>query len=184
MRKILALIVLITSSLSWGQNEYELNRNEETKRVFYQGVIENAGLNKAALYKLGIAYFESKGMKLTFEDENLGRIVTEATFSTIGKSNAYSKAYHYNFSCELTLEFKDGKTRYTFDNFMKKSSPGEPGSTLEAFIENYEPKISSQKSRDRQAKMLDEIEIDIDSQIGDMIVDLKKEFGTESENDW
>jgi len=184
MKKFILVFVTLITAVSWGQNEYELNRDAETNRVQYQGVIENSGLSKAELYKLGIAYFESKGMKLDFQDESLGRVVTEATFSTIGKNNAYSKAYHYNFSCELTVEFKEGKTRYTFDNFMKKSSPGEPGSTLETFIENYQPKISSQKNRDRQAKMLDDIEIDIDSQIGDMIVDLKKQFGTEAESDW
>jgi hypothetical protein len=133
---------------------------------------------------MGLVWLESKGLKVEFKDETLSQLMTEVTFSTIGKAKSHGKAYHYNFTSELTLEFKKGKTRYTFDHFKKKSSPGEPGTTLEVFIENYEPTISSKKSRARQAKMLDEIEIDIDSQIGDLIVELKKQFGNAEGNDW
>lgn len=185
MKKLfLSTFVVLFAFIVKAQDDYRLKYNEETNRVFYQGIIENADAKQADLYTKGVAWFEEEGKKSKFQDEEVSRLVGEATFSTVGKSSAYSKTYHYNFTCEITLEFKDGKTRYTLDNFKKKSSPGEPGSTLEYFIDNYKPKISSKKSRDREAKMLDEIEIAIDSQIGDLIVDLKKTFGPETDGDW
>ncbi len=166
------------------QDLYKLKYNEESNRVFYQGTIENNDIVQNLLFTKGVAWFEQANKKMSFKDEAVSRIVGEAQFSTIGKKSAYGKAYHYNFTCEITLEFKDGKTRYTFDNFKKKSSPGEPGSTLEYFIDNYAPVISSEKSRDREAKMLDEIEIAIDSQIGDLIQQLKTTFGPATNGDW
>ena len=122
---------------------------------------------------------------LDFKDPEVGKLVAKSSFSTVGKKNAYTyKAYHYNFVCDVVLEFKDGKTRYTLENFKKKSSPGEPGSTLEYFIDNYKPKISSQKSRDREAKMLDAIELAIQDQVWDLIDEIKKTFGPKSSDDW
>lgn len=184
MKRLLLFSLLFSAVAGFAQDEYRLKYNEETNRVFYQGVIDNPDAKQATLYTKGIAWFEQAGKKVKFQDEEVSRLVGEATFSTIGKSSAYGKSYHYNFTCEVTLEFKDGKTRYTFDNFKKKSSPGEPGSTLEYFIDNYKPKISSQKSRDREAKMLDEIEIAIDSQIGDLITELNDTFGPAKTDDW
>lgn len=180
---LFALLAGLTCTVS-AQNEFELRRNKETNRVFYQAAIDNPDLSKAALFIKGVSWFERKDKKMTFNDEKVGRIVGEANFSTVGKKSAYGKSYYYNFTAEITLEFKDGKTRYTFDNFMKKSSPGEPGSTLEYFIENYKPNISSQKARDREAKMLDQIEIAIDTQVLDIIDELKESFGVESKSDW
>ena len=184
MKKLFFLTCIGIGFVAEAQDLYQLKHNEETNRVFYQGTIDNAKLNQSDLYTKGMAWFEEAGKSITFSDEAVSRIVGEAMFSTIGKKSAYGKAYHYNFICEITLEFKDGKTRYTFDNFKKKSSPGEPGSTLEYFIDNYAPVISSEKSRDHQAKMLDDIEIAVDSQIGDLIQQLKKTFGPTADSDW
>ena len=184
MKKLFLLLFLCAGLIAKAQDLYKLKYNDETSRVFYQGTIDNEKLNQSDLYTKGMAWFEEAGKSMTFNDEAVSRIVGEAMFSTIGKKSAYGKAYHYNFTCEITLEFKDGKTRYTFDNFKKKSSPGEPGSTLEYFIDNYAPVISSEKSRDREAKMLDDIEIAVDSQIGDLIQQLKKTFGPSANDDW
>ncbi len=184
MKKLIIFSFIFSLFAASAQDEYRLKYNEETNRVFYQGVVDNIDAKQATLYTKGIAWFEQEGKKLKFEDAEVSRLVGEATFSTIGKKSAYGKAYHYNFTCEITLEFKDGKTRYTFDNFKKKTSPGEPGSTLEYFIDNYKPNISSQKSRDREAKMLDEIEIAIDSQVGDLITQLNTVFGPIAEDGW
>lgn len=184
MKKLFFLVFALMGLLAKAQDLYHLKYNDETNRVFYQGTIDNEDLDQSTLFTKAIAWFESTGKTLSFKNENAGLIVGEAMFSTIGKKSAYGKAYHYNFTCEITLEFKDGKTRYTFDNFKKKSSPGEPGSTLEYFIDNYAPVISSEKSRDREAKMLDDIEIAIDSQIGDLIQQLKSTFGPTAKDDW
>lgn len=170
----------------FSQDEFHLQYNEDSL-VHYQGVIENNDLDKAALFNKGLNWFDNTDRKNTidFKDQEVGKIVGQAEFTTIGKKSAYSKAYYYTFTCELILEFKDGKTRYTLTNFKKKSSPGEPGSTLEYFINNYKPAISSKKSRDREAKMLDQIEIDIQEQVYDLIDDLKATLGPEKvDGDW
>lgn len=184
MKKLVFLSLLFAGFAAKAQDLYKLKYNEETNRVFYQGTIDNDSAKQSDLYTKGMAWFQQEGKSITFNDEAVSRLVGEAKFSTIGKKSAYGKAYHYNFTCEITLEYKDGKTRYTFDNFKKKSSPGEPGSTLEYFIDNYAPVISSEKSRDREAKMLDEIEIAIDSQIGDLVQQLKSTFGPVAKDNW
>lgn len=184
MKKILFILLTCFSLISFSQDEFKLPHDSESNRVFYQGTIDNDSLDKTELYNKGIAYFEAKNKKLSFKDENVGVIVGEAKFATVGKKSAYGKAYYYNFTCEIRIEFKEGKIRWTFDHFKKKSSPGEPGSTLEYFIENYAPVISSKKSRDRESKMLDQIEIAIATQVEDLIEELRVVFEPSKSDDW
>jgi hypothetical protein len=184
MKKVLLIVISIISLSAFAQDEFRLEFNEETSRVFYQGVMTNDSLTKTELFTKGISYFERKGKKLSFKDESVGVLVGEAAFSTVGKKSAYGKSYYYNFTCEIRVEFKDGKTRWTFDNFKKKSSPGEPGSTLEYFIDNYAPTISSEKSRNREAKMLDQIEMAIAEQLEDMIEEMRTVFEPAKTDDW
>ena len=179
MKRIFALLILSSSFVTYSQDEFQLDYNDN-KKVEYQGVIENAGLSAMDLYKLGIAWCENtdRSNTIDFQDEKIHKIVAKSSFSTVGKKNAYTyKEYHYNFVCDVVLEFKDGKSRYTLENFKKKSSPGEPGSSLEYLIDNYKPKISSEKSRNREAKMLDQIELAIQDQVWDLIDNLKKTLG-------
>ncbi len=186
MKLFLLTGLLFITGLASAQDEFHLEYNEDSL-VQYQGVVENEGVDKAALFTKGVAWMENREKKysITFQDPEVGKIVGKAEFTTVGKKSAYGKAYYYTFSCVLTLDFKDGKTRYTLNEFKKKSSPGEPGSTIEYFINNYAPVIKSQKSRDREAKMLDQIEIDIQAQIDALMDDIILNFGPEkNENDW
>lgn len=186
MKNLIAVFVVLFGVSAMAQDEFKLNYNDD-KKVEYQGVVENEGITKADLYKKAIAWVENSGRSQTisFKDEEVGKVIATSPFSTVGKSNYYSnKSYHYNFTCDVRLEFKDGKTRYTLENFKKKSSPGEPGSTLEYFIDNYKPDISSKKNRDKYAKMLDEIELAVQDQVWDLIDDIKKTFGPEKKDDW
>lgn len=186
MKNLIGLFVICFSLHSVAQDEFKLRYNDDEK-VEYQGVVENAGVSKADLFKKAIAWIENtdRSQTIDFKDEEVGKVIAKSQFSTVGKSNYYlNKSYHYNFICDVVLEFKDGKTRYTLQNFKKKSSPGEPGSTLEYFIDNYKPDISSKKNRDKYAKMLDEIELAIQDQVWDLIDDIKKTFGPEKNDDW
>jgi len=192
MKKIIGLFILLGALSVQAQDEFQLKQNDN-KKIEYQGVIENADLAKAALFVKGLAWCQQtdRNQTISFKDEAIGKIICEAAFTTIGKKNAYTtKEYNYKFTCDVNLEFKDGKTRYTLNNFKKKTSPGEPGSSLEYFIESYKPKVSSQKSRDREAKMLDQIELAIQDQVWDLIEALKKALGTEvveeekTDGDW
>lgn len=178
--------MIALSTTSFAQDEFKLNYNDD-KKVEYQGVVENEGVSQSDLFKKAIAWIENtkRSQTIDFKDEEVGKVIAKSQFSTIGKSNYYSnKEYHYNFECDVVLEFKDGKTRYTLENFKKKSSPGEPGSTLEYFIDNYKPEISSEKNRAKYAKMLDEIELAIQDQVWDLIDDIKKTFGPVKKDDW
>ena len=183
MKKIIGLFIFLGTVSTFAQDEFQLKQNED-KKIEYQGVIENAEFNKSELFTKGLAWCQQtdRDQTISFNDEEVGKLIAEAAFTTIGKKNAYTtKSYHYKFTCDVNLDFKDGKVRYTLNNFKKKASPEEPGSSLEYFIENYKPKISSQKSRDREAKMLDQIELAIQDQVWDLIDDLKKAFGVQTE---
>jgi hypothetical protein len=186
MKNLIGLLVVFVSLGANAQDEFKLKYNDD-KKVEYQGVVENEGVAQADLYKKAIAWIENtdRSQTIEFQDDKVGKVIAKSNFSTVGKSNYYSnKEYHYNFVCDVVLEFKDGKTRYTLENFKKKSSPGEPGSTLEYFIDNYNPKIDSKKNRDKYAKMMDEIELAIQDQVWDLIEDIKKTFGPAKKDDW
>jgi hypothetical protein len=186
MKKLFTISFIGLSLVAVAQDEFQLEYND-AKKVEYQGVIDNAEVSKADLYKKGISWCENtdRSQTVDFKDPEVGKLVAKSAFSSVGKKNAYTyKAYHYNFVCDVLLEFKQGKTRYTLENFKKKSSPGEPGSSLEYFIENYKPKISSEKAIAREAKMLDAIELAIQDQVWDLIDDLKKNLGPDSKDDW
>jgi hypothetical protein len=186
MKNIFAIAFIGLSFAASAQDEFQLKMDDD-KKVEYQGVIENADAKSADLYKKAISWCEKtdRSQTVDFKDPEIGKIVAKSSFSTIGKKNAYTyKSYHYTFVCDVVLEFKEGKTRYTLENFKKKASPGEPGSSLEYFIENYKPKVSSEKSRAREAKMLDSIELAIQDQVWDLIDDLKKSLGPDAKDDW
>jgi len=184
MKYLYLILLCVFAQASFGQNEFKLPYNASTNRVFYQGTMINDSLTKSQLYKKGLTYFEQKNKNLSLKDETTGVIISEAKFSTVGKKSAYGKAYYYTFTCEVKVEFKDGKIRWTFDHFKKKTSPGEPGSTLEYFIDNYAPVISSEKSRAKEAKMLDQIEIAIATQVEDLIEEMRTIFEPSKSDDW
>ncbi len=184
MKTLFSILFLFVAFTSNGQDEYRLKYNEETNHVFYQGIIQNTDLDSVRARQIGKEWLEGTKQKIVLSKEEENKLFGIVSFNTTGKSSVYGKTYYYIFTAEICIEFKNGKTRYTLNNFKKKSSPGEPGSTLEYFIENFKPKISSKKSRDREAQLLDEIEIELDSQIGDLVVELKDTFGSSKKEDW
>jgi hypothetical protein len=185
MKRIIALFIILGTVSTYAQDEFQLKQNDE-KKIEYQGVIENAAILKADLFTKGLAWCQQtdRNQIISFNDAEVGRLIAEAEFSTIGKKNAYTtKSYNYKFTCDVNLDFKDGKVRYTLNNFKKKTSPEEPGSSIEYFIENYKPKVSSRKARAREAKMLDQIELAVQDQIWDLIDALKKALGAATETE-
>lgn len=192
MKFLIVFAIILIGVPTFAQDDFQLKYNDED-RVEYQGVIKHPGKTKNELFKLAELWCENtdRRQKVEFKDEEMGKLIAKSEFATIGKSNYFSnKEYHYVFTCDVVLEFKDGKTRYTLEKFKKKTSPDEPGSTIEYFIENYTPKIKSDKKRAQYAKMLDEIELAIQDQVWDLIDELKKTFGPageeedEDEDDW
>ena len=136
----------------------------------------------------GFVGFSQNEFELKTDEEGKvfyqGIIKAETQLSTKGQRSDKSKEYFYTFTHEITLEFKDDKVRYTLDNFKKKSSPGEPGSTLEAFIDSYNPTISSESTRAKAAQRLDKMEIVIQDHVDNTIVRLKDTFDPSEDSDW
>ena len=97
MKKALVLFILLSTVYTYAQDEFKLAYNDKTNRVFYQGTIANDSLTKTELFNKGVAYFDRKNKKLSTQDESVGLIVGEASFSTVGKKSAYGKSYYYNF---------------------------------------------------------------------------------------
>ena len=183
MKRILSILTIFACFSSFAQNEFELKTNDEGK-VFYQDVIKADSSSLDELMDKALSLFKTGKEKVTSEDRKLGIIKAETELTTKGQRPDKSKEYFYTFSYEITLEFKDGKVRYTFANFKKKSSPGEPGSTLEAFIDSYNPVISSESTRAKAAQRLDKMEIAIQDHIDNTIVRLKDTFDPSDDSDW
>lgn len=184
MKKILSISLLLLSPLLLNaQDEFQLKTNDEGK-VYYQGVIESDSTSIEKLMDAGIRMFKTNDKEILIEDREIGLLKGVTKVSTTGKRPDKNKSFFYTFSFEITLEFKDNKVRYTLDSFKKKSAPGEPGSTLEAFIDSYNPTISSESTRAKSAQKLDKMEIVIQDHVDEIIVMLRDTFDPSAGGDW
>ena len=184
MKKLLSVgLLLMSPFFIQAQDEFQLKTNDKGK-VFYQGVIESDSSSIEKLMDAGIKMFKTNDKKILIEDREIGLLKGQTQVSTTGQRPDKSREYYYTFTFEITLEFKDGKVRYTLDSFKKKSAPGEPGSTFEAFQEGYNPKISSESTRDKAAQRLDKMEITVQNHVDDIIVMLRDTFDPSAGGDW
>lgn len=171
--------------IGFGQN-FEMNKDLNDGTISYQGVITADSLTSSELIEMSSEWLKAAKFKQTLDSEDLenNEKIFDIIYSVVGQKSELGNAYNYRFSTKLKLEFKEGKVRYTFYEFKKKSSPGEPGMTMEAYIENYKPKISSTRSREKAAVRLDEIELDLHDQVNSVIHDLKETFKKEEKEEW
>lgn len=179
------ILFLCVSSLGYGQ-VFELNRDLKDGNFNYQGIVESGAKSADDLMKKAGSWLEKAEFKqeLDTEDAEAHENIYDLIFSVIGQKSELGDAYNYRFAAKLKLEFKDGKVRYTFYDFVKKSSPGEPGMSMEAHVANYEPKISSKRSREKADKRLDEIEISIHEGVIQIIENLEQTFTEKKSDDW
>lgn len=176
--KVYTLILsVLVASFSFAQS-FELNRDLGDDKVAYQGVIELDSLSNEDIISLGKSWAEKEGLEqeLVSSDEENKKFEYSELFAVVGKKSEMGKAYDYRFTSQLKLEFKENKVRYTFYDFKKKTSPGEPGSTLEYYIENYNQSGVSIKSKTKDALRLDEIELELHEQINNVIYELNNHF--------
>jgi hypothetical protein len=182
MKTLIALFIVGISSFSFGQS-FELNKDLGDEKVAYQGVVELDSLDKEDLMKLAKSWSAKDGIdqELVSSDEEIGMYEFSELYKVIGKKSEMGKEYDYRFTSKLKLEFKDNKVRYTFYEFKKRTSPGEPGSSLEYYIENYNQGGVSIKSKTRDAIRLDEIELELHEQVNNVIFELKNHFASKKE---
>lgn len=183
-RFLLAIFCIPFIGLSQGY--FELNHDLDNNMVVYQDVVSasdstltssDISLKIMEVFKANSDVTDSKF------DEVSGKITADYLMRAEGKKSTLGSDYHYRFSCIVEVEAKDGRLRYTFKDFMKKSSPGEPGMTLESYIESYQPKIKSEKAVERYALRLDEVELAIHEQVGELIHQIRKQIASEND-DW
>lgn len=178
-------VLLVTSAFAQEKNGYfEMNSDLDDGTISYRDTISADTLKAEEIYSILIDYLESDAVKskeISGADDN--QIKKELTFQTVGQKSDLGAAYDYRFSCVLTIDIKDSRLRYTFSEFKKKSSPGEPGMSMEAYIDSYKPKVSSTRSRDRYASRLDEIELSLHEQVSDIIYKMRKKLQKE-EDEW
>lgn len=177
MKKILlTLAISIASHLSFSQ-DFEMNHDLENEKVVYQNVLAADSMNQNQLKEM-LLKWEKAGkfdLKIISDDQVLGEKVYQFVFQVVGKRSEFGKEYDYRFTAFLKLQIKDQKLRYTFYDFVKKTSPGEPGMNMESYIASYKPKISSVDSRDKASMRLDGIEKDLHDKVNEVINDLKAE---------
>ncbi len=178
MKNIFTLSVFAACSFfSFGQ-DFEMNHDLGPDQVSFQSVIATDSITQIQLTEMAMKWEKQDKYMLKFvsEDPVTKDRVYEIIYNIKGKKSEFGKEYDYRFSTVLKLEFKDKKVRYTFNNFIKKSSPGEPGMSMENYIAAYKPKISSTSTRDKSAIRLDEIEQALTDKVNETIEDLKKSF--------
>ena len=182
MKQTLVLLFLSFMTSISAQN-FEMNHDTETEFISYQGVIETDSLTVEKLLAVSDEW-QAKGkfdIQLVSEEQEKGYKEFEVLYKTVGKSSEFGKAYNYRLTSKLRMEFKDQKMRYTFTEFTKKSSPGEPGLTLEKYQEWYINEANSNKAREKAGYRLDEIELELHEQVSAIIFDMKKSFKTQNE---
>lgn len=185
MNRLLLSFFLIPF-LGWSQGYFELNHDMDDRMVVYQNVIQSddSTMSSSDISRLVMEVLKANSdVSDTELDQASGKITADYLMRAEGKKSTLGSEYHYRFSCEVEVEAKEGKIRYTFKDFMKKSSPGEPGMTLESYIESYQPKIKSEKAVERYALRLDEVELAIHEQVGELIYQIRKQIASE-DDDW
>jgi len=186
MKITITFLAFVGFALFGFSQGFELNEDLNDGKIAFQGVVEADSVSQAKLIELAKEWLEKGEFKQKFVSEDLDKNekVYEIIHSVVGKKSELGNAFNYRFSTLLKIEFKEEKIRYTFYKFLKKSSPGEPGMTMEAYIANYKPKISSTRSRDRAEARLDEIELGLYEKVSTVIQDLKNTFEPVVEEEW
>src|SRR5690606_33449290 len=121
-----------------------------TKKITYTETVEVDSLDKATIYERSKKWLVSTtSSKLETDNEAEGILKNDETF-TIQISYDFKYKKDVNITYAITLNQKDGKYRYIFDNFRVYEVKSGPRSEepLEAYYEkqryNTKPEIVSQ----------------------------------------
>lgn len=138
--------------------------DEETKKVIYSATVEVDSLEKEVLFDRAKKWLISTtSSKLEAADAEKGELKNDATF-IIKLTYDFKYKKDVNITYGITINQKEGKYRYIFDNFRVYEVKSGPRSeeSLEAYYNkqryNSKPEIASQ----------------IDAEIQKTIADLKK----------
>lgn len=158
------------------QNKFELNKDLGGNSIAYVDTIAADSLSLEDLNMAITRLIEESDFKLEEIPTKTNGRKFEYIMVVEGQKSELGSSYYYRISAEVFVEKIKENISITMTDFKKKSSPGEPGMSLESYIENYEPKISSVKSRERAEQRLDEIEIQIHEFVIELMEELRKEI--------
>lgn len=107
------LLLLLT--LSFGQGFSQKN-TDTTKKVVYSEVVLVDSTNRFDLYKKAVKWVENQKFEVEEEDPYGGKIVAKNRFEVYTDKGVLAKP-NGDFTHNVKIEIKDGKYRYTFDQF-------------------------------------------------------------------
>lgn len=117
MKQIISIICLIYcfSSLS-AQSLLPLS---DAGKVSFAEVVKTDSLKKVQLYANAKAWLTTKGYKVFVSpaDSSAGRLTAHHSFYVYARGYVFKKI-HGNITYTATIEVKENKYRYTFDNFV------------------------------------------------------------------
>jgi hypothetical protein len=179
MKKIFSnTLVLMALFLPFCLNAQTFPTDPETKKITYQETVIIDSVSKSDLYERSVNFMTElfKTNKFDVNDKVNYKVTNEGYFSI-------SYTYDFKYKSEnivtynLTINQKDGKYRYTFDNFMIYDIKTGP-KTSQA-LEAYYQKMKTESKKDFLNKVNDEV--------NKIIEDMKKHLATgvaEDKDDW
>lgn len=135
--------------------------DEETKKIVYTATVDVDSLDKNTLYERSKKWLAaSTSSKLELADAEKGELKNDATF-IIKLTYDFKYKKDVNITYAVTLNQKDGKYRYIFDNFRVYEVKSGPRSEepLEVYYNKQrystKPEIASQIDQEIQATLAD-----------------------------
>lgn len=125
MKHFFFFITLIISTFIFGQKSK--TAFDASFPLIYQDVITSPDISADILYKKMLEwsadYFKDSDEAITYKDSELRLIKGKSNF-ILDYNGLSAKSYSGRITFNFKFEAKEGKMRYTFDNFRHNSVPG------------------------------------------------------------
>lgn len=166
--KNLYFLIILATNVAYAQGYFTLPNDLNDESVSYRDTVLADSIYLRAMFGTQ-DWAKDIGLDLKFRNQDSLGVNFIYTFNAQGKQSEYGKDFDYRFTAIVNLHNVGNGFEIIISDFVKKSSPGEPGMSLEAYIENYKPKISSTQTRFKSEMRLDEIEMTIDERVHDLL---------------
>jgi len=173
MKALMFLLITVVAMPAMAQKTKELPYppipvDEKTKLITYEGVGKVDGVSAKDLYAKAIewvkTYHKNPTEKLRKQDEANGEIEIFARFPIYAydKKGVKTTSNAGLIQYTMTLQFKDGRYKYTVTNLNLKSQSYQP-------IDSWFTDKENDTNADNHAYQLADIDIEINAMIKDML---------------
>lgn len=90
---------------------------DTTKKVVFSEIVKVDSTNRFDLYLKAVKWVERQKFEVVEEDQLGGKIVAKNSFIVYTDKGVLAKP-NGDFTHDIIIELKDGRYRYTFDNFI------------------------------------------------------------------